>query len=349
MRTVRPFPARALLVRPDGTLYLAQHCRIYRSVDDGITWSHVTTMPRGFVRRLAESSRLGSRLLRHEVKALGLLSDGSCVAADREAVYRAAHDEKVMQPCRIEDGGRPIKPPMTITVGPNDRILWGEYNSAAAHNQPIRVFVSDDGGRSFQVAHVFEGGSILHVHNLVYDQKLRHYWVFTGDHGDEPGIGRLSLDLRQFDWLAKGKQCYRAVEVFDFGDSLIYGTDTEMEKNAVVRLDKASGRVDRLCELDGSCIYACRIGSAYVISTTVEPSGVNASQDAGLWISHDGERWEKVFDGRKDRWPPVYFQFGSLVLPRGESDKDVLLVSGQAIEGMDGRAFMATLPQERRR
>jgi hypothetical protein len=348
LRPVGPTPARALLVRRDGTLYVSRHCRIYRSGDDGATWSHVTEMPLRLTRRIAEMSRLASRLLRHEVKALGLLSDGSCVAADRTGVFHAAPGEPVMRCCEIEDDGRPVKAPMTITVGPDDRVLWGEYNSKTGHNLPIRLYVSDDRGRSFQVARVFEGGSILHVHNLVYDEKLRHYWVLTGDHGDQPGIGRLSLDLKRFDWLVKGKQCYRVVEVFDFGDSLIYGTDSEKAKNAVVRLDKASGRVDRLQELDGSCIYACRFGSTYVISTTVEPSGVNASRDACLWISHDGERWEKVLDGRKDRWHPVYFQFGSLVLPRGESDKEVLLVSGQAIEGLDGRAFVATLPQERR-
>jgi hypothetical protein len=69
----------------------------------------------------------------------------------------------------VDEGGQPLSPPMTITVGPGDRIIWGEYNSAFMHNLPIRIYVSDDGGRSYQVARVFERGDILHVHSLVYD------------------------------------------------------------------------------------------------------------------------------------------------------------------------------------
>ncbi|HVP11372.1 MAG TPA: hypothetical protein VMV94_09335 [Phycisphaerae bacterium] len=341
LQPLAPFPARALLARRSGEFYIAQHCRILRSVDEGASWSHVTTMPRRPIRRLAEASRLGSRLLRHEVKALGILSDGSYVAADREGVYHAAAGEPLMRPSRIEGGGRPARPPMTITVGPDDRILWGEYLSKTGHNLAIRLYVSDDHGLSFQLARVFEGGSILHVHNLVYDERLRHYWVLTGDHDHEPGIGRLSADLEHFDWVAKGKQCYRAVEVFDFGDSLIYGTDSEREPNAVVRFDKTSGRVERLHELDGSCIYACQFGGLYVITTTVEVSRVNLSRNASIWVSRDGEHWSQTLTARKDRWHLKLFQFGSFVLPRGASDKEVVLFSGQALEGFDGKAFTA--------
>jgi hypothetical protein len=347
-RMVKPYPARALLARRDGTFFVGRNCHIYRSGDDGATWSFVTTLPRNLTRRIAEFSRLGCRLLRHEVKALGLLSDGTHVACDRVGVYRAGPGEPAMQPCRLEDGGRPAKPPMTITIGLDDRVLWGEYNSAEAHGQPIRVYVSDDQGRSYQVAHVFEGGSILHVHNIVYDDKLGHYWVLTGDHGHQPGIGRLSADLKHFDWLVQGQQCYRAVEVFDFGDCLVYGTDSEKEPNAVIRLDKTSGRIERLQELDGSCIYACRFGGLYVITTTVEVSQVNLSRNASIWISRDGERWSRVLTARKDRWHTVYFQFGSFVLPRGTSDKEVMLFSGQALEGYDGKAFIARVPEPSR-
>jgi hypothetical protein len=337
-------PARALLARRDGTLYLGRRLRIYRSTDDGRSWNHVVDVPRRFTRRLAEFSRLTSRLLRHEVKALGVLSDGTHVACDREGVFYARPGDKLMSRSAVDDEGRSYKPPMTITVGPGDRVVWGEYNSKTAHNLPIRLYVSEDHGKSFQVARVFEGGSILHVHNIVYDDKRGHYWVLTGDHGHQPGIGRLSADLKDFEWLVRGEQRFRAVEVFDFGDHFIYGTDSEKEPNAVIRLDKASGRSDRLQELDGSCIYACRFGGLYAITTTVEVSQVNHSRNASIWISRDGEHWSRILTARKDRWHTVYFQFGSFVLPRGASDKEVLLFSGQALEEFDGRAFVARVP-----
>ncbi|MBN2562302.1 MAG: hypothetical protein JXQ75_15360 [Phycisphaerae bacterium] len=336
---------RALHARPDGTLYVGRKFDIYRSNDDGRTWTFVASMPRSFGRRLAEASRLACRLLRHEVKALAALSDGTHVACNRQWVYYARPGDRLMCPSAVDEQDGRLFPSMTITVGPEDRVIWGEYNSKTGHNLPMRLYVSDDRGRSYQVAHVFDGGSILHVHNLFYDERLRHYWVFTGDHDHEPGIGCLSADLKHFEWVCRGDQRYRAVEVFDFGDHLIYGMDTEMEANAVVRFDKATGRVERLQELDGGCIYACRFGGLYVLSTTVEPSKANASKQASLWVSRDGEHWSKAFGAEKDGWHPVYFQFGSLVLPRGASGSEVILFSGQALKGIDGKAMAARLTE----
>ncbi len=330
---------RALHVGAGGVWYIGQHYEIHESRDHGRSWRHVASIPRSIKRRVAECSRLACRLLRHEVKALATLSDGALIAATREGVYYSTPGELTMATSRIEAAGQRVAPPMTLTVGPNDRILWGEYNSRTAHGIPMRIYVSDDRGRSFQVAHTFEGGSILHLHNLHFDVKLRHYWVLAGDHHHEPGIGRLSEDLRKFEWVAKGEQRFRAVQAFDFGDSLIYGMDTEREPNAVIRFDKASGRTERLQELDGSCIYGCRFGGVYALSTSIEPSTVNLSREAGLWLSRDGERWTRVYSAVKDRWHPKYFQFGSIVLPRGETDDETVFFSGQALAGIDGRVF----------
>ena len=53
-----------------------------------------------------------------------------------------------------------------------------------------------------------------------------------------------------------------------------------------------------------------------------------------------------MFHAEKDRWNGVYFQFGSLVLPRGIGDGEVILVSGQALKGIDGKALVATLAED---
>jgi hypothetical protein len=333
---------RALYVCPDGALYVARGCAVYRSDDDGRTWKPVVRLPYGPMRRLVKVSRLACRVLRHEIRAWLVSADGSYVASDRREVYYARPGEPLMSRSRIDEGGVRPMAPISLSAGPNNRILWGEYG-ANKRRRSVRIYVSDDGGHSFSVAYVFDAGSIRHVHNIVYDRDLEHYWVLAGDHGHEPGIGRLSADLNHFEWVVKGEQRYRAVCVFDFGDRLVYGTDTEMEPNAVLRLDKNTGRIERVTEMDGSCIYACRFGGLYVMSTTVEPSKVNRSQNASLWVSRDGERWTKVFQAAKDRWNERYFQFGSLVLPRGESDREAIAFSGQAVRGLDGSVVVATL------
>jgi hypothetical protein len=229
---------------------------------------------------------------------------------------------------------------MRIGLGPGDVVAWGEY-VAPRSLRPVRIFASRDRGRSFDVVHTFPPGEIVHVHNVVWDASAGHWWVLSGDHGPEPGIGRLSADFARFEWLVKGEQHFRAVSVFDCGDRLVYATDTERAPNGVISLDKRTGATERLCELEGSCLYACRAGDLFAVTTTVEPSTVNRSPWATLWLSRDGERWRCAWRARKDRWHPNYFQFGSLVLPTGESERETLWVSGQAVEGLDGRTIAA--------
>ncbi len=298
-------------------------------------------MPGSPLRRLAESSRLASRLLRQEVRALGVLSNGALVASSREWVYYSVPGETMMRPARLDEAGQKLYPPLTMTVGPNDRILWGEYNSSPHHGNPVRIFVSDDGGKSYEVARVFAPNDIKHLHNLVFDPALRKYWVLVGDWDAEPGLGLWSEDLTDFTWVARGAQTYRTVDVFDLGDRLVYGMDSDLEPNAIVSMDKKTGRAARIFEMEGSCIYSCRCGPWYVVTSTVEQYTVNKSPFANVYVSRDGENWRCVYRAKKDRWSGTYFQYGSIVLPRGESPRDVLAFSGQALQGIDGRVFTA--------
>jgi len=323
-------------VRPDGTLYASRHYAILRSRDDGACFETVATLPRGLARRAAETSRLASRLLRHEVRALVELEDGTLVAANREGVFAGLPAGGDLARSDVACGGLPLLPPLCLGTGPGARVVFGEYGSRTT-GRPIRLFGSTDGARHFEPLHAFPPGEVLHVHNVVYDAARDHYWVLTGDFDPQPGIGILSADFRRFEWFARGEQRFRAVEVFDRGDHLVYATDTQLERNALVAFDKATGRTERLREFEGSCIYACRFGSWYAIATTVEPSAVNPSRDATLWVSRDLAAWHCLLRARKDGWHPDYFQFGSLVLPRGASGRDVAAVSGQAVAGLDGR------------
>lgn len=339
-------PGRAIYVERDGTLYLSRGYSIHRSNDDGRTWAKQVEIPCSFGRRVACRSRLASRLLRHEVRAFATLADGTLIAATRQGVYYAAPGDAEMTSSRIEGGAAQVYPPMMLTAGPANQVLWGEYNSKTAHGNPVRLFVSIDRGRSFTIARVFEGGSILHIHNLIYDPPRECYWVLAGDHHHEPGIGRLTLDFQRFEWVGKGEQRYRAVDAFDFGNRLIYATDSEREQNYLIGFDKATGRTERIREFDGSCIYATRFGEYYALTTTVEPSKVNRSRHSRLWLSRDGEHWVELLAAEKDRWNPIYFQFGSIVLPRGCSERSTLFFSGQAVKGWDGVAATATVQFE---
>lgn len=333
-------PGRIVLAERDGTLHLGRNYDIFRSGDAGRSWDCVASMPLDPVRRLANSSRLLCRLLRQEVRALARTAEGGYVASNRQGVFVSAPGERRMRPSVIESAGLALLPPMRIAKGPAGEILWGEYGSPK-ERRPMRIFVSRDAGESFQLVRPLD--EILHVHNVVWDPDAEHYWVLTGDFDPEPGIGRLSADLERFEWFVRGEQRYRAVELFDLGDRLVYATDTQLEPNALISLDKSTGKAERLREFDGSCIYACRFGGIYALTTSVEPSSVNRSRHSELWLSRDAEHWRCAWRGHKDRWSAYYLQFGSVVLPSGSTERELLVFSGQAIEGLDGRTTIARL------
>ena len=337
---VRSFPGRAVLVEPDGAIHLGRNYDILRSDDDGAHWTHVTALPRAPWRRAAEISRLACRLLRQEVRALVRLADGGYVAANREGVFFGRAGDPRLRPSTVESGALPLMPPMRLCAGPGDTVVWGEYG-CPDEPRAVRLFASRDAGQSFQAVSALAAGEVLHVHNVLWDAAEGHYWVLAGDHGPAAGIGRLSADFARFEWFVRGEQRFRAVHAFDFGDRLVYATDTELEPNGLIVLDKRSGRAARLREFEGSCIYACRFGGLCALTTTVEPSSVNRSRFASLWVSRDGERWRRAWRARKDRWHADYFQFGSVVLPSGESGRERLVFSGQALEGLDGRTLVA--------
>lgn len=337
-------PGRPLHIQSDGTLRASRGYRIYRSTDDGASWSFEASLPIPPKRLPGRFSRLAARLLRFEVRALVPLADGRLVVANRDGVYCGPGDGRRLDASVIEDAGQPVKPPFNLCVGPGGEVLWGEYNGQR-HDTPVRLYASRDGGRSFEIVHVFARSTIQHVHSLRWDPTRRHYWVFCGDFDEEPGIGMLSADLACFEWLVKGEQRYRLCEAFDLGDRLVYATDTPLERNAILSLDKASGRTEKLRDVEGSCLYACRFGDWLAFSTTVEAGAVDATRSASLWLSRDGEEWECALSRARDRWPEL-FQFGSLLLPRGASDRDTIWMGGQGVRGLDGRLQTLRLAAE---
>lgn len=334
------FPGRIVLAEPGGTLHIGRNHRILRSDDGGRHWAPVTAMPVDLLRRATGESRLLSRLLRQEVRALVRTASGGYVGSNRQGIYVARPGEGRMRPCAVETGELPLLPPMRITRGPGGEIVWGEYGSPKVR-RPMRLFVSRDEGESFQPVRALDG--ILHVHNVVWDPGEGHYWVLTGDFDPEPGIARLSADLERFDWFVRGEQRFRAVELFDLGDRLVYATDTQLEPNGLIVLDKKSGHAERVREFGGSCIYACRFGGIFALTTSVEPSPVNHGTHAELWLSRDALRWRCAWRTRKDRWSPRWLQFGSVVLPSGRTNRELVVFSGQATASLEGRTAVGRL------
>ncbi len=344
LKTTHSLPGRVIDLADDGGIIIGRHYDIFK-YDQGKPLTLIARLPCPVLRRLIEPSRLLCRLLRHEIRGFLTLPDGSKVAASRQWLHWGGPNDILLSPARVSKSALAVKPPMTITSDSQGRILWGEYWSNADRRE-VRLFVSNDKGRSYEPFFEFKAGDVKHVHNIIEDLYDNCYWVFVGDHEKEPGIGRLSKDLKHFDWLVRGEQKYRAVTGFLFVDKIVYGTDTEKDFNGIYAVDKASGKTEKLCEMPGSCIYSTKFGNWYTVSTSVEYFEKYQNNLATLWVSQDALNWQQVYQVRKDIWSKKYFQFGSIVLPRGHYDSNRIVFSGQALKTIDNKVFVADIVQD---
>ncbi|MGW8257816.1 MAG: hypothetical protein ACWGMZ_10060, partial [Thermoguttaceae bacterium] len=286
---------RVLFISSAGSCYISRKYNIYRSDDWGLSWKLDCRVPPKGWKSLAAHSTLAARLLRYNIQALQVLDDGTRVAVARDGLYRAGPGETQMtRTFTITRGSRPLN-----LAADGSRLLFGEYGDGFGSSE-IFIYVSEDRGKTWEVGCRFPPGDIRHVHNIVVDPWKNHYWVLVGDFGRQPGIGALSKDLKTIDWLTRGGLESRAVGVILKPDCLIYGTDSDRDRNFIVRLDKKSGHIDKLLEVEGSSLYASTFGPINVISTSVEPNPYCPSRECALFVSSNGDMWKRIEPHQKD-------------------------------------------------
>ena len=290
-------------------------------------------MPNRGWKPYAARVRLAARFLRYYIAAMQLLPDGSRVAVARDGLYRAGPSEiRMSRVFTIRRGSRPLN-----LSRDGARLLFGEYGGGLDRRE-VFIYVSDDGGKTFHVGFHFPKGDVQHIHNVFFDPyQPDAYWVFAGDYGRCPGIGLLSKDLRNIDWVQRGRQKYRIVSAIAEPDCLLYGMDTDIERSFIIRMERQSGKFHELLDLGGSSFYAAAFGSLRVISASAEPNPVYDHHEAALYVSCDGDRWERIVAHRKDCYNPVLFQNGTLVLPYSYSDQRRGMYSAQAVQENDGQ------------
>jgi hypothetical protein len=334
LKILRTFTGRALLIDSRSRLYISNKYRIYRSDDFGQSWTLDCYISTHDWKQLAASLPLASRLLRYYIASFYVLDDGSRIAVARDGIYHAAPSEKRMvRTFKITRGSRPLN----LSIDKN-RVMFGEYGSGLENSQVI-IYISEDFGKTFSIGYLFPQGNIRHVHNIVVDQFAGIYWVLVGDFEEQPGIGILSQDLKDIHWICRGTQQCRAVCGLPTCDGLIYGTDSDRERNFIVKLEKNTGKMHKIREIEGSSLYATNYGALKAISTCVEPNPQCPSKTSFLYLSHDATTWDRVLGYQKDFYHPRYFQFGTLVLPPSKSDHNHILLSGQSLGGLDNTSL----------
>jgi hypothetical protein len=327
-KVIRQTIGRALFVTSQGRCYISRKYDIYRSDDWGAAWQLDCRAPAAGWKSFAARSSLVARLLRHYIAAFQVLDDGSRVAVASDGLYRAENGEIEMKRVfTITRGSRPLN-----LAADGSRLIFGEYGSGLESSE-VFIYVSEDRGNTWHVGYRFPAGDIRHVHNILIDPWANHYWVLVGDFDHQPGIGAMSKDLRTIDWIARGNQLSRAVEAIIKPDCLLYGTDSDRSRNYIARLDKQTGQIAKLLEVEGSSHFSASFGPVHAISTCVEPNPVCPSRECSLYVSRDGDSWNRTVTYKKDLYNFTLFQFGNIVLPFSRYEQPMGIYSAQAVVG----------------
>jgi len=304
--------------------------RVSPQIDTGVGWEAAARFGPVWWRNLTSRIVLSYRLVRDGFHALAILDDQTMVGAVPGAlVTRTPGSDEFHVTHQVRRGTRPLH----VTAVPSGSIYWGEYFDNRERAE-VHIYVSTDRGRTWQIAYTFPGGSIRHVHNIVYDRWGDCLWILTGDEGPECKVLRASSDLRSVEVVVAGNQQARAVAAIPTQNGLYLATDTPFERNHVYRMDR-EGNVEQVADLASSSIFGCRVGEAIVFSTMIEPSAVNTSREVHLAGSRDGTNWQVLAGWKKDNLPMRYFQYGNAFLPDGENSTRYLAATTIAVETDD--------------
>jgi hypothetical protein len=242
--------------------------------------------------------------------SLGAASDAPA-AADRLHVHRGAGRLQV-QPGAFSVGKQPFH--LAVVEG---ALFYGEYRPNPERS-PVGVYKSVDGGLSFTLHAQFRG--VRHIHGVFSDPwDPGSLLVATGDDDHESAIWRVSTEAPAApERLVGGSQRFRSVTLVPTAHYIYFGSDTPRERNYIYRLDRGALTVERLAEVGGSVFWGrATPGGTVVFSTVVEPSEVNRTEHAELWVSPDGEQFSCAVRFPDDRLHPKLFQYAQIRFPAG--------------------------------
>lgn len=277
---------------------------------------------------------LSRRLTRAEISKYYLLCDGTELCIARKGIFHRSNGSGLFtKTFNVIRGSRP----MFLCEDVEGDVFFGEYFQNI-EKQAVHIYGSKDHGKTWDVVYTFPEGNINHVHGIYYDRYTNRMWYATGDRENECIIGYTEDGFKTVTEVFRGGQEYRTCVLFFYRDFIVFGTDSQYQQNVLKRFDRNTLEITELQEVQGPVIRGAQFGDVAMISTDVEPSEVNKTKNAYVWITRDGLHWEELCHAEKDVLPSMLFQFGVFDMPQYAPDYkgDKIYVTGKAVKGCAG-------------
>lgn len=340
--TLRPLPGlHGFCVEwaEPGELLMSRRHRLYRAAPSPAPPEPWLTVPAAGWRRLAARSRLAARGLRFAFyNVLKVSKDRLFVGFDRalgivqDGQYRALAG--LRRPCRVLRGA--------AAVEPDGAVVFGEYVPNRDRREGIVVYEWPGHGDRVEVIHRFEPGAARHVHGIFRDPYEPSLWCLTGDRGGECRIVRSADRFRTCEVVGGGDETWRAVSLQFRPDAVYYAMDAEFRQNHLFRIDRATGRRDRLADIDGPVYYSHRVGDDLFFGVTAELCPSQRGRSAALWHVSPADDAAPIAAFDKDAYSPRYFLPGAFYFPAGPGLGGRSFVHAVAFRHADETTFALT-------
>ena len=239
------------------------------------------------------------------------------------------------------------KSPLQITLVSNNRQIpngfyFGEYFKNDGMGD-VSIFYSGK-GNDWEKVYTFPKGVINHIHNIINDPNSDCLWVLAGDFGKAASIWRVDRNFKRVTPVFSGDQHYRSCIAFPYQNGIIYATDSQFLHNSVRFIGQNSQGFTSeslFSPLNGPVIYGTQSNSQFVFSTATEPAFRNINSFLKLLDRKPGPGilansseivigtpeigFNVIYQDKKDIWPYLLGQFGSINFPSGEQKGDKLV------------------------
>lgn len=302
-----------------------------------------------------EKITLLNRLLRKEPRCAVQINDSQFLISYNGKIYNYDIKNNKLVIEHVYEKG--MKNPLCFCVEKREdgtiNVYYGEY-IWNENKGPVAVYKRADS--CWEKVFEFKAGLVTHIHNIIFDEKRKCFYILTGDSDEESGIWLANNDFSTVTPLVIGKQEYRACTLFPVEDGVVFATDTPLKENYISKLVIEKGvvsRIQKLISLPGSCIYGGNINGNYYFATTVEPDsslgklrykftyklgkGIKDRYSHIIRMSENGSINE-IYKSKKDGFPMWLFQFGNFIFPYNTTNN--IIVVSQALKCGHSRSFV---------
>ncbi len=309
-------------------------------------------LPIPFYLKIISHSKLLSRLFRFGV-ILGVQKDDdfSLLVFNKKIYILNLINNEISESFDLKRGSRPLNiTNITNIEGFDDQVCFGEY-FMNFEKKKVHIYTLNE-DNNWKITFTFPEGEIEHIHNIIPDKNRNHLWILTGDFDNSSGIWIAENNFKNVYPVLRGKQEYRACVAFPINEGLLYGTDTQFQQNSIQLLYKDKvWKTKNIFNVNGPIIYGTKFKDDFYFSTSVEGESsekgkylqyLDRTKGKGVITNYShivkgnlNDGFKVVYKNKKDIYPFILFQFGSITFPSGESKSDNIYFNVNALKKHD--------------